>query len=83
MSSTKDNNIYKKTSFLAGINSKQIDELYSQFLNDPSSLTSDWKSFFEGLGDDARNIIENFNVPSWSRKNHIKLKQCGKLYNKF
>ena len=78
MSSTKDNNIYKKTSFLAGINSKQIDELYSQFLNDPSSLTSDWKSFFEGLGDDARNIIENFNGPSWSRKKHIKLKTAQK-----
>ena len=74
MSSIKDNDIYKKTSFLAGVNSKQIEELYIQYLENPSSLTSDWRNFFQGLGDEEKNIIDNSNGPSWSRKKPIKIK---------
>ena len=74
MSSIKDNDIYKKTSFLAGVNSRQIDELYTQYLENPSSLTPDWRNFFQGLGDEEKNIIDNSNGPSWSRKNTIKIK---------
>ena len=68
MSSFKDNQIYKKTSFLAGANSKLIDELYSQYLIDPNKLSQDWQSFFDGLGDDKELILKNFNGPSWSPK---------------
>ena len=74
MSSIKDNDIYKKTSFLAGVNSRQIDELYTQYLENPSSLTPDWRNFFQGLGDEEKNIIDNSNGPSWSRKKPIKIK---------
>ena len=74
MSSIKDNDIYKKTSFLAGVNSRQIEELYTQYLENPSSLTSDWRNFFQGLGDEEKNIIDNSNGPSWSRKKTIKIK---------
>ena len=74
MSSIKDNDIYKKTSFLAGVNSRQIEELYTQYLENPSSLTSDWRNFFQGLGDEEKNIIDNSNGPSWSRKKPIKIK---------
>ena len=74
MSSIKDNDIYKKTSFLAGVNSRQIEELYTQYLENPSSLTSDWRDFFQGLGDEEKNIIDNSNGPSWSRKKPIKIK---------
>ena len=76
MSSFKDNQIYKKTSFLAGANSKLIDELYSQYLTDPNKLSQDWKSFFDGLGDDTELILKNFNGPSWSpKKKNYKIKQ--------
>ena len=34
-SSTKDNNTYKKTSFLAGNNSSFIKKFYSDYLSDP------------------------------------------------
>ena len=76
MSSFKDNQIYKKTSFLASANSKLIDEMYSQYLTDPNELSQDWKSFFDGLGDDTELILQNFNGPSWSPKKKItKLKK--------
>ena len=74
MSSIKDNDIYKKTSFLAGVNSRQIEELYTQYLENPSSLTPDWRNFFQGLGDEEKNIIDNSNGPSWSRKKPVKIK---------
>ena len=51
MSSVKNNNIYKKTSFLEGSNSSFIEEFYSDYLSNPSSLPEGWKEFFDGLKD--------------------------------
>ncbi|MAJ85659.1 MAG: 2-oxoglutarate dehydrogenase E1 component [Candidatus Pelagibacter sp.] len=83
MSSYKDNQIYKKTSFLAGASSKLIEELYSQYLIDPDSLSQDWQTFFEGLGDEKNAILSNFNGPSWSPKKKItKLKKIETKENK-
>ena len=54
MSSTKDNSIFKKTSFLAGNNSEFIEEFYTDYLSDPESLPSDWQSFFDGLKENQK-----------------------------
>ena len=76
MSSSNNNTIYKKTSFLAGASSKLIEELYSQYLIDPDSLSRDWQTFFEGLGDEKNAILSNFNGPSWSpKKKNYKIKK--------
>ncbi len=68
MSSLKDNNIYKKTSFLAGNNSSFIEEFYLDYLNKPESLPPGWKSFFDGLQDEKSTISKNLKGPSWSPK---------------
>ena len=47
MSSSKDNNIYKKTSFLTGVNYSFIEKFYSDYLSNPEELPKDWKLFFE------------------------------------
>ena len=62
------NNIHKKTSFLSGVNSSFLDEYYSKYLQDPNSLPDEWKSFFDGLGDDQNVVSEHINGPSWSPK---------------
>ena len=49
MSSLKNNNTYKKTSFLEGSNTTFIEEFYLDYLKNPESLSEDWKSFFDGL----------------------------------
>ena len=72
MSSSKDNNIYKKTSFLAGNNSSFIEELYEDYLSSPETLPEGWSSFFDGLKDNEETITKNFLGPSWSRKKLIK-----------
>ena len=65
--SSSDNNItFKKTSFLSGINSEFINQLYSDYLSDPDSLPVGWKSFFEGLSEDEKLILNDINGPSWS-----------------
>ena len=49
MSSSQDNNVFKKTSFLAGNNSTFIEEYYLDYLHNPSKLPEGWKEFFDGL----------------------------------
>ena len=71
--STFDNNItFKKTSFLSGINSEFINQLYSDYLSDPKSLPKGWKKFFEGLSEDEKLILKDINGPSWSPEKKIK-----------
>ena len=65
--SSSDNNItYKKTSFLSGINSEFINQFYSDYLSDPSSLPVGWKKFFDGLSEDEKLVLNDLNGPSWS-----------------
>ena len=54
MSSSNNNTIYKKTSFLAGNNSEFIKEFYADYISDPNSLPESWRKFFEGLSDDEK-----------------------------
>ena len=75
MSSSNNNTIYKKTSFLAGNNSEFINEFYADYISDPNSLPESWRKFFDGLSEDEKLIYDNINGPSWSREKKIKRKQ--------
>ena len=66
MSSSNNNTIYKKTSFLAGNNSEFINEFYADYISDPNSLPESWRKFFDGLSDDKNLIYDNLRGPSWS-----------------
>ena len=68
MSVNKDNQTYKKTSFLTGVNSDFIQEYYALYLENPKSLTKDWIEFFNGLNEDSKNILQNVKGPSWNPK---------------
>ena len=66
MSSSDNNTIYKKTSFLSGINAEFINQFYSDYLDDPNSLPKGWKNFFDGLSEDEKLVFNDINGPSWS-----------------
>jgi 2-oxoglutarate dehydrogenase complex dehydrogenase (E1) component-like enzyme len=66
MSSSHDNNTYKKTSFLAGNNSAFIEKYYSEYLNDPSQLPQGWKEFFDGLKENKEVVSKTLGGPSWA-----------------
>jgi 2-oxoglutarate dehydrogenase E1 component len=72
MSSSKNNIVYKKTSFLAGNNSEFIKEFYADYISDPNSLPESWRNFFDGLSDDEKLIYQDLNGPSWSPEKKIK-----------
>ena len=72
MSSSKNNTLYKKTSFLAGNNSEFINEFYADYISDPNSLPESWRRFFDGLSDDETLIYKNLKGPSWSPEKNIK-----------
>ena len=66
MSSSNNNITFKKTSFLTGINSEFINQLYSDYLTNPKSLPKGWGEFFDGLSEDEIIILNDLNGPSWS-----------------
>jgi len=77
MSSSQDNNIFKKTSFLAGNNSAFIEEYYSDYLNNPSKLPEGWKEFFDGLKENEEIISKTLKGPSWAPNKKIKNDNLG------
>ena len=72
MSSSQDNNIFKKTSFLAGNNLAFIEDLYSNYLKDPNTLPLGWKEFFDGLNENKESLSKSLEGPSWAPKKKIK-----------
>ena len=72
MSSSNNNTIYKKTSFIAGNNSEFINEFYADYISDPNSLPESWRKFFDGLSDDEKLVYDNLRGPSWSPMKKIK-----------
>ena len=56
----------EETSFLYGANSSFIEELYGRYLGDPESVDASWRSFFAGLGDDARAVLEEARGADWA-----------------
>ena len=72
MSSSNDNTIYKKTSFLAGMNSEFINEFYTDYISNPKSIPESWKKFFDGLSDDEKLIFEDLRGPTWTPKKKFK-----------
>jgi len=69
MASKIDNSILEKTSFLQGVNSTFIKEMYLNYLKDSSKIPQSWISFFDGLGEDQEIVRNEILGPSWAPKN--------------
>ena len=77
MAINKDNNIFNKTSFLGNNSSEFVENLYAEYLNNPSKLPEEWRKFFEGLNEQKDKILQNANGPSWSPKKKVKIIEPG------
>ena len=69
MARQEANEAFANTSFLYGGNAGYIEELYAQYRENPASISPDWKDFFDGLGDDAGDVIKNAQGASWKSAN--------------
>ena len=74
MASNRDNIIFEKTSFLQGVNSPFIKELYLKYIENPAVVPQSWKDFFDGLGENKEAVRKEILGPSWSpkKKNNLK-----------
>lgn len=62
MASLSDEN----SSFLSGINSTYIAELYQRYLKAPSAVNAEWAEIFDLLGDDESVLQEDIKGASWA-----------------
>src|SRR5271169_6331116 len=67
MSRQDANAAFALTSFLYGGNARYIEDLYARYEADPAALDAEWRSFFQSLKDDARDVAESARGASWAR----------------
>ena len=56
----------EQTSFLFGANAPFIEELYAQFLADPSSVDAEWQTFFGALAEQKGDVLAEVRGASWA-----------------
>ena len=67
MSRQDANAAFALTSFLYGGNARYIEDLYARYEADPAAVDAEWRSFFQSLKDDARDVAESARGASWGR----------------
>ncbi|MET3589079.1 2-oxoglutarate dehydrogenase E1 component [Bartonella silvatica] len=72
------NSLFAQTSFLYGGNADYIDQLYAEYEKDPTSVDSQWRTFFENLHDKKEDVLRNAEGATWQR-DHWPLKANGEL----
>ena len=80
MSSSK-NLEFEKTAFLSKSNSTFIEEMYLKYVNKDSSLPDSWREYFSEIGDQAEEVINEINGPSWSPSKKVSINKEQKLNN--
>ncbi|HEV7255146.1 MAG TPA: 2-oxoglutarate dehydrogenase E1 component [Mesorhizobium sp.] len=72
------NDRFALTSFLYGGNADYIEKLHAQYLDDPQSVSEEWRAFFAGLAENGEDVRRNADGPSW-RKPHWPIVANGEL----
>ncbi len=53
-------------SFLTGTNAAFIAELYARYLDDPATVDASWVTYFSGLQEDGRAVLDELSGASWA-----------------
>jgi len=67
MTRQEKNEQFLLSSFLYGGNAEYIDDLYSRYKTNPSSIDPTWASYFSRLEDTTADVKKNAEGPSWAR----------------
>jgi 2-oxoglutarate dehydrogenase E1 component len=61
-----------QVTFLTGANATFIAELYSRYLEDPSSVDESWRTFFAELGEEGQQVLRELEGPPWGgERSHV------------
>ncbi|NBU14241.1 MAG: 2-oxoglutarate dehydrogenase E1 component [Alphaproteobacteria bacterium] len=69
MSRQDQNKAFLETSFLYGGNAAYIEQLEARYAKDPSSVSAEWREFFEALKDDPASVEKSAAGASWKKAN--------------
>ena len=69
MSRQDQNKAFLETSFLYGGNAAYIEQLEARYAKDPSSVSAEWREFFEALKDDPASVEKSAAGASWKKPN--------------
>ena len=61
------NAVLAATTFLSGTNAAYLEQQYAKYAKNPALVDPELKVFFDGLGDDAEQVAQNAEGPSWER----------------
>lgn len=61
------NQVFAETSFLYGSNAAFIEDLHEKWANDPSSVSGEWRAFFDQLRDNAAAVKASAGAGGWGR----------------
>ena len=61
------NQVFAETSFLYGSNAAFIEGLHDKWAADPSSVSAEWRGFFDQLRDTAATVQASSAAGSWGR----------------
>jgi len=61
------NQVFAETSFLYGSNAAFIEGLHDKWAADPSSVSAEWRAFFDQLRDSAATVQASSAAGSWGR----------------
>jgi 2-oxoglutarate dehydrogenase E1 component len=61
------NQVFAETSFLYGSNAAFIEDLHAKWADDPSSVSAEWRAFFDQLRDNAATVKASADAGSWGR----------------
>ena len=73
MTSSQINEIFDKTSFLHGVNTAYIEEMFEKFQTDPNNVPNDWKEFFIGITQNITNQKPDIRIIIYNKNffNHV------------
>jgi 2-oxoglutarate dehydrogenase E1 component len=55
-------------SFLSGDNALYVAQLYSTYLENPNSVTQEWRKYFSSLGGGEKEVLNDLMGPSWAKR---------------
>ncbi|GHA61080.1 2-oxoglutarate dehydrogenase subunit E1 [Amylibacter ulvae] len=67
MNEQPSNDQFHALSFLQGHNAEYIEQLYAQYVANPSSVDASWQEFFAELGDDVDAVTAEATGATWKR----------------
>lgn len=56
----------QKTAFLSAVDPDYITDLYTRYLDDPTTIDTSWAEFFSDLDDNTRALLEDLHGASWT-----------------